>query len=300
MRKSLLTFAIILVVLIQHSFPVNASTNTKNKLIFINTSTHSLFLIENGKMIRTFKVATGSTKTPTPTGTFKIVNKIKNRPYYKLNIPGGSPDNPLGSRWLGLNVDGTWGTTYAIHGNRNERSIGKSVSQGCIRMHNKDIQWLFDQVSTDTPVIIAKSNTSLNKIANNYGFNLFAKKIAEKKIVSHTQKKVYDGQLIVINKHDNSVAFFKDSRLEKVYYKNPWKVSSNIPLGRYMSENKSGIEYNLLSFPLQKSLKNYNEVTFEFGLVLNKFNGRTPIIVVDTIETLKQTTNHYNFNFLII
>lgn len=298
MRKSLLPFAIILVIFIQNSLSVNASTNTINKLLLINTSSHTLFLIENGKIIKTFKVATGSSKTPTPTGTFKIVNKIKNRPYYKLNIPGGSPANPLGSRWLGLNVDGTWGTTYAIHGNSNERSIGKSVSRGCIRMHNNDIQWLFDHVRTGTPVIIAESNSSLNKVAKEYGYTLYATK---KKTVSHPKKKVYDGQLIVINKHDNSVAFFNNSRLERIIYQNQWKVSSEIAVGRYLLEKNSRNEYNLISFYNSKEPLNYfNKVNLGFEVISNQNYRRSTLIVLDKNRTLRQTTNYLNYNFLMI
>jgi hypothetical protein len=81
-------------------------------LIMINIDRNEMAYVKKGKLIRTFKVATGSSLTPTPTGTFKIVNKIKNRPYYKGKIPGGAPNNPLGKLWLGLNINGTWGDGY--------------------------------------------------------------------------------------------------------------------------------------------------------------------------------------------
>ncbi|MDF2058550.1 L,D-transpeptidase [Priestia megaterium] len=61
----------------------------------------------------------------TPVGFFKVVNKIKNRPYYKRKIPGGYPCNQLGKRWLGLNANRTYVDTYGIHGNNNESSIFK-------------------------------------------------------------------------------------------------------------------------------------------------------------------------------
>jgi len=82
----------------------------------------------------------------TPVGFFKVVNKIKNRPYYTGHIPGGDPRNPLEKRWLGLNANGTYGDTYGIQGNNNESSIGKYVIQGCVRMHNTDIEKLYDKV----------------------------------------------------------------------------------------------------------------------------------------------------------
>ncbi|WP_317619676.1 L,D-transpeptidase [Priestia megaterium] len=61
-------------------------------------------------------------------------------------MPGSNPRNPLGKRWLRINTNGTYGDTYSIHGNNNEISIGKYVSQGCVRMHNADIEKLYDKV----------------------------------------------------------------------------------------------------------------------------------------------------------
>lgn len=98
------------------------------------------------------------------------MNKIKNRPYYAGNIAGGSPNNPLGDRWLGLNARGTWGTTYAIHGNNNPASIGKYVSAGCVRMYDEQVQWLFDTVTVNTPVIITNSTKNFNEIATANGY----------------------------------------------------------------------------------------------------------------------------------
>ncbi len=123
-------------------------------------------------MVKEFSVATGKSSTPTPQGKFKIVNKIKNRPYYSGGIPGGSPKNPLGDRWLGLHVGATYGTTYAIHGNNNASSIGKHVSGGCIRMHNSEIRWLFEQVNVGSYAIIDYSDKTFVQIAAKYGINL--------------------------------------------------------------------------------------------------------------------------------
>ena len=127
---------------------------------------------KDGILVKEFNVATGKKSTPTPKGKFKIVNKIVNRPYYKDNIKGGDPRNPLGNRWLGLQVGSTYGTTYAIHGNNSESSIGKSVSAGCVRMHNSDIKWLFDQVPKQTTVIISDSSQSYEQIGTSYNINL--------------------------------------------------------------------------------------------------------------------------------
>ena len=131
-------------------------------------------------MNRTFSVATGKSADLTPEGSFTIVNKIKNRPYYKYKIPGGDPRNPLGDRWLGLDVDDTAGTTYAIHGNNNAKSIGKYVSAGCIRMNNDEIHWLYSRVQVGTKVIITTSELKYEEIADQHGYLLGMKKLQGK------------------------------------------------------------------------------------------------------------------------
>lgn len=71
-----------------------------SQFIIINKSNNQLAYYENSKLTKVFRVGTGRTSSLTPEGKFKVVNKIVNRPYYKGNIPGGSPNNPLGYRWL--------------------------------------------------------------------------------------------------------------------------------------------------------------------------------------------------------
>jgi lipoprotein-anchoring transpeptidase ErfK/SrfK len=96
-------------------------------------------LLKDGKVYKAYPVAVGKASTPTPKGTFKIKNKQVN--------PGG----PFGVRWLGLSAPNG---SYGIHGTNNPASIGKNVSNGCIRMHNKDVTELFNLVSVGTTVNI--------------------------------------------------------------------------------------------------------------------------------------------------
>lgn len=175
MPRRWLTFFVLAFLLVA-SFIVNVPTGSAaaagGKLIIINKANNLLAYYDNGQLIKKFKVGTGRSKSLTPEGKFKIVNKIVNRPYYKGKIPGGDPRNPLGNRWLGLNARGTWGTTYGIHGNNNPSSIGGYVSSGCVRMYDEEVEWLFDQVPINTPVIITSSSKSFNAIAAANGFNV--------------------------------------------------------------------------------------------------------------------------------
>ncbi|MEO1285392.1 MAG: L,D-transpeptidase [Pseudomonadota bacterium] len=66
--------------------------------------------------------------------------------------PGG-PDNPLGSRALYLFENGI-DTYYRIHGTTAPRSIGRSVSNGCIRMLNEHVNELYERVPVGTRVTV--------------------------------------------------------------------------------------------------------------------------------------------------
>jgi len=130
--------------------------------ILINRSINRLFLYKNtGRSLaswRTFSVATGQAIYPTPAGTFHIVVKWVNPWWYPPTqdawarglkpVPPG-PDNPLGTRWMGLSAPGV-----GIHGTDEPASIGYSASHGCIRMQVPDAEWLFERVRVGTTVFI--------------------------------------------------------------------------------------------------------------------------------------------------
>ncbi|WP_025689204.1 L,D-transpeptidase family protein [Paenibacillus zanthoxyli] len=180
-RRTALSLMLALVLLCTGIFAGEADA-AGTQMLVINKRVNKLAFFDGGKLVKVFPVATGREKSLTPEGRFKIFNKIKNRPYYKDHIPGGDPANPLGDRWLGLDAYGTRGTTYAIHGNNRESSIGKYVSAGCIRMHNDDIHWLFPQVKRNTTVVITSSALDMESIARKNGYilgtNTFAGTIA--------------------------------------------------------------------------------------------------------------------------
>nr|WP_028400360.1 L,D-transpeptidase [Ectobacillus panaciterrae] len=71
-----------------------------------------------------------------------------------------------------MNMGGTQGTTYAIHGNNNPSAIGKSTTLGCIRMHNNDVRWLYDQVNVNTTAIVTSSKSSYKAVAAQYGITV--------------------------------------------------------------------------------------------------------------------------------
>jgi lipoprotein-anchoring transpeptidase ErfK/SrfK len=61
--------------------------------------------------------------------------------------------NPLGARALYIHKDGK-DTLYRLHGTPDARSIGKSVSSGCIRLLNQDVVYLHTQVRDGSPIVV--------------------------------------------------------------------------------------------------------------------------------------------------
>ncbi len=119
--------------------------------IAVDKSQNILTLKSDGEILKTYRVSTGKNFT-TPVGDFKITNKIVDPPWYPPAggmIKPGDPRNVLGSRWLGLSQAG-----YGIHGTTNPESIGKNVTEGCIRLKNSDVEELYSIVPEGTEVVI--------------------------------------------------------------------------------------------------------------------------------------------------
>ena len=122
------------------------------KFLLVNTALKKLQFYKRAKLVNSYPIAVGKPDTPTPTGEFKIVTKIVN------------PGSGLGTRWLGLSVP--YGH-YGIHGTNIPSSIGKSISNGCIRMYNSDVEELFSLVSLKTPVLITDNAEQINLTPQN-------------------------------------------------------------------------------------------------------------------------------------
>lgn len=113
--------------------------NSSHALIDINPLTNRMTVYLNGSEWKTYPIALGKPKTPTPVGDFVIINKYKN---------WGSG---FGTRWMGLNVP--WGI-YGIHGTNKPHLIGTDASHGCIRMLNRHVEELYERVPIGTRIRI--------------------------------------------------------------------------------------------------------------------------------------------------
>jgi lipoprotein-anchoring transpeptidase ErfK/SrfK len=157
--RSLKTHARDAIVLRTDQVAPTATRRSIGDVIVIRRGANRLHLYDGMKLRRTFGVATGESRYPTPLGRFEIVVKWRNPWWYPPAsdwakdaepIPPG-PGNPLGTRWMGISSP-----AVGIHGTPDPASIGYSVSHGCIRMLIPEVEWLFNQVEIGTPVYILR------------------------------------------------------------------------------------------------------------------------------------------------
>lgn len=211
------------------------SVNAKGDLIVINKSSNTLYHMKNGRVYKSYPVATGKTPSLTPNGKHRVVVKYIN-PAWR-GIPGGAPNNPLGKRWIGLSVGG--GGTYGMHGNSNAKSIGTYASLGCVRMFNPDVEKFYREVAIGTPVWIGpessleKYGVSFKETVSNSRPTSPAKP-KDKYIVQKNAKVTLDGELIdlkdpILNSKGTTYYPFREI-LEKTGSKVSWNNKDRIAI----------------------------------------------------------------------
>jgi lipoprotein-anchoring transpeptidase ErfK/SrfK len=129
-------------------------------VIIVNRGAFQLSLYKRLKLVKTYGIAVGQIGLETPAGLYSIQNKAVNPAWSVPNsdwagslagtvVPGGTAENPLKARWMGI-YDGA-----GIHGTDATGSIGTAASHGCIRMLIPDVIELYDEVEVGAPVYIA-------------------------------------------------------------------------------------------------------------------------------------------------
>jgi len=125
---------------------------TRKQDIVLNLPEMRLYhFFRKQSMVKTYPVGIGDRATQTPQGTFRVVERVEDptwvipaslRAKYPgvLTVPPGE-ENPLGKFWLGLSCEG-----YGIHGTNFPWCVGRSVSNGCVRMYPEHIRQFYAEV----------------------------------------------------------------------------------------------------------------------------------------------------------
>lgn len=137
---------------------INVGTPLKAKInrVVADKATKTLYAYNGDKLVATYPTTVGSTATPSPTGTFKIVNKVK-MPWYKSTVKSGDkkevfmlppgPNNPVGVVWMGLSKP-----SYGIHGSPVPEGISRQASAGCVRLTNWDVLEVYANIENGASV----------------------------------------------------------------------------------------------------------------------------------------------------
>ena len=130
--------------------PVDVLVQKVTTRIVVDVSARSLTFYRAGKRVLSTPVAVGAPATPTPVGRFYINQRL-----LPTNPYGAFGPAALGvSAFSNVLTGWTQGGPIGIHGTNQPWSIGRAVSNGCIRVPNTTLRKIFDATLGGSPVVI--------------------------------------------------------------------------------------------------------------------------------------------------
>jgi peptidoglycan hydrolase-like protein with peptidoglycan-binding domain len=146
----------------RHSMPQTGIANpavieaTKGHIV-VKLHLFKVFVFRDGKRVFSAPIAIGSPAHPTPTGSYNIISKIENPTWVPPNSPWAAGleavppglSNPLGTRWIGTSAP-----AIGFHMTPMDYSVGHPASHGCMRMHQADVEKMYELVELGETVEI--------------------------------------------------------------------------------------------------------------------------------------------------
>ena len=130
--------------------------NERITRVVANKADKTLYAYNGDRLVATYPTTVGSDATPSPQGTFKIVNRVK-MPWYKATVGSGDqkkvhmlppgPNSPVGVVWMGLSKP-----SYGIHGSPKPEGISRQASAGCVRLTNWDVLEVYANIENGAKV----------------------------------------------------------------------------------------------------------------------------------------------------
>ena len=139
---------------------LNTRTPLKERItrVVASNADKTLYAYNGDKLVATYPTTVGSDSTPSPQGSFKIVNKVK-LPTYKATVGEGDqkktyflppgPNSPVGVVWMGLSKP-----SYGIHGSPKPEGISRQASAGCVRLTNWDVLEVYANIENGATVVL--------------------------------------------------------------------------------------------------------------------------------------------------
>jgi len=129
---------------------------TERAHMLVDISTRWVLYMMGDEVVAAWEGGVGKPGNETVPGQYKIGQKLKNPSWFKPGaapVPFGSPDNPLGTRWLAWQVNGA-DSHLGFHGTTDPNSVGGAVSSGCVRLRNEDVEVLFEILPEKADVLV--------------------------------------------------------------------------------------------------------------------------------------------------
>jgi LysM repeat protein len=121
--------------------PAPVAGSALGKQIVVDLSEQSVYVYQNGTLLRQFLVSTGLPATPTVQGNFTVQRK-----YVSTRMTGPGYDLP------GVPYTMYFYQGYALHGTYWHSNFGQPMSHGCVNMRTPDAEWLYQFAPVGTAV----------------------------------------------------------------------------------------------------------------------------------------------------
>ena len=112
----------------------------------IDVSARWMVYMHGDEAVAAWPIGVGRPGEETPIGQFSVGPKQKDPVWFRPGhepVAFGDPENPLGTRWIPWFQNGVK-TGYGFHGTNDADGVGGRVSKGCVRMHNRDVEILYE------------------------------------------------------------------------------------------------------------------------------------------------------------
>jgi len=125
--------------------------------MLVDLSARTTYYMLGNEVVGAWMVGIGRPGNDTRPGTYTVGDKQVEPMWFRTGrdpVPFGDPENPLGTRWLGWNDETGRESSLGFHGTNDPAGIGRAVSDGCIRMNNRDVEELFEVLPRGARIVV--------------------------------------------------------------------------------------------------------------------------------------------------
>lgn len=127
-----------------------------------DSKTHTMKVMENGKLVRSVPISMGKPKFPSSSGTMVVIEKAP-KAMFDSSTYGLPVDSKDGYRTeVEFPIRFTWGGQFIHSAPWSTHQQGKvNVSHGCINVAPANAKWIFDRIAVGDPVTITNTETPI-------------------------------------------------------------------------------------------------------------------------------------------